>query len=398
MHGPYVVVIHRQGYESRHESTYDWFQDYVSFYQIISSASGMTAIRKVAIFGTSNLSLGGVWAPKDGLRVGRVLGIHASSPTHRLFPHLYAYPPDVKIGCRRELRRAHHVALTSAGFGVTVLTRPGSASAFPTDLPVIRVDYSDVDALATALAGQDAVVCAVGPGAIGAAKGMVDAAARAGVKRYIINDFGWGLNKRSLPEFKPIGEPRKVAWDCAIDYAQRDEGKENGFTWTGITIGNPIDWALAKFPRMGFNIAERRATIYDAGTEEFTGTTLEGIGQSVVGVLQHPSETANRFVKVRSIQISQNSLLAAFQKATGKGEKQWKIEHSTARQALEEGRGKHAQGLGGWVLDLLVFQLYAPGEARCIVASREGSDSPLLGVREESADEVVEKALSRARS
>jgi hypothetical protein len=27
-----------------------------------------------------------------------------------------------------------------------------------------------------------------------------------------------------------------------MEYAQEDEGKEDGFTWTGITIGNPIDW------------------------------------------------------------------------------------------------------------------------------------------------------------
>lgn len=72
---------------------------------------------------------------------------------------------------------------------MTAITRPDSdsvsASALPADLPVLRVDYADVDALAAALAGQDAVVSVVGPGAIGAAKGMVDAAARAGVRRYI---------------------------------------------------------------------------------------------------------------------------------------------------------------------------------------------------------------------
>lgn len=146
---------------------------------------------------------------------------------------------------------------------------------------------------------------------------------------------------------------------------------------------------------MGFHIADRRATIFDAGTEQFTGTTLEGIGQSVVGVLQRPAETANRFVKVRSIQTSQNELLAAFEKATGENKKKWEIERSTAQQALEEGRRKHAAGNGGWRLDLLVYQLYAPGEARCVVASREGSDGELLGVREESADEVVGKALAR---
>ncbi|KAI1200747.1 NmrA-like family protein [Nemania serpens] len=294
-------------------------------------------------------------------------------------------------------------ALTGAGFVVTVITRPDShsASALPGDLAVLRVDYTDVDALAAALAGQDAVVSAVGPGAIGAAKGMVEAAARAGVRRYIVNDFGWGLNERSLPEFKPIGEPRKLAWDCAKEYARRDEGKADGFTWTGITIGNPIDWALPKFPRMGFNIAERRATIYDAGTEEFTGTTLEGIGQSVVGVLRHPAETANRFVKVRSIQTSQGALLAAFQRRAAEQQQQtqqWEIERSTARQVLEDGRKKHAEGAGGWILDLLVYQLFAPGEARCIVASREDADSALLGVREETVDEVVEKALSRSRT
>ncbi|KAI8629978.1 NmrA-like family protein [Xylariaceae sp. FL1651] len=283
-------------------------------------------------------------------------------------------------------------ALAGAGFDVTVITRPDSASVFPEGLRVIRADYADVGALAAALAGQDAVVCAVGPGAIGSAAGMVDAAARAGVKRYIINDFGWGTNERSLPEFKAIGETRQVAWKRAMEYAERDEGKEDGFSWTGITIGNPIDWALAKFPRMGFNIASRRATIYDAGTEEFTGTTLAGIGQSVVGVLRRPGETANRFVRVRSIQVSQNTLLEAFQRATGGAE--WEVERASAAQVLEDGRKKHREGAGGWVLDLLVYQLYAPGEARCVVAaSREESDAPILGVEEETADEVVEKAL-----
>ncbi|KAJ3560506.1 hypothetical protein NPX13_g9279 [Xylaria arbuscula] len=144
---------------------------------------------------------------------------------------------------------------------------------------------------------------------------------------------------------------------------------------------------------MGFNITERRAIIHDTGTEEFTGTTLEGIGQSVVGVLQHPAETANRFVKVRSIKTCQNELLAAFQKATQEGQRQWEIDRSTAQHMLEEGRGKHAQGQGGWLLDLLVYQLYAPGEARCVVKAEE--DNAILGIRQESADEVVEKALRR---
>ncbi|KAI0206159.1 NAD(P)-binding protein [Astrocystis sublimbata] len=301
-------------------------------------------------------------------------------------------------------------ALQEAGFAVTVITRPDSTAVFPAGLPVRSVEYGDVEAVAQALSGQDAVIAATGPGAVRDARGMVDAAAKAGVRRFIVNDFGWGGDFKSLPEFEPTGEARRVAWDRANEYAQRDEGKEDGFTWTGITIGNPIDWALSKFPRMGFNISERRATIYDAGTESFTGTTLEGIGQSVVGVLTHLFETANRFVKVRSIKTSQNELLAAFQRAAAaknenkeqeevEGGKKWEIEHSNTQQLFEEGRRKHAQSIAGWTLDLVVYQLYAPGEARCVVApTREASDSPLLGVKEEGVDEVVEKALMRSRA
>ncbi|KAI1822028.1 NmrA-like family protein [Xylaria intraflava] len=286
-------------------------------------------------------------------------------------------------------------ALLGAGFAVTAFTRPDSTSVFPDGVSVARTTYSDIVALAAALRGHDAVVCVLGPAAIADSEGIVDAAAQAGVKRYIINDFGWGPNSLALPEFKPIGEMRQVAWNRAMEYARRDEGKTDGFTWTGITIGNPIDWALAKFPPMGFNIAERSAMIYDDGTEEFTGTTLEGIGQSVVGIMSNPTETANRFVRVRSIRVSQNELLAAFQKATAR---EWRVERSATQTLLEEGRRKHTQGTRGWVLELNVFHLYAAGQPHVVVPSREGSDCVVLGVREESADEIAEKAIRRQLS
>jgi hypothetical protein len=68
-----------------------------------------------------------------------------------------------------------------------------------------------------------------------------------------VNDFGWGFGERALPEFKPIGEKRHIAWDRAKEHARRDEGKEDGFTWTGITIGNPIDWV--SFPSLSLFVS-----------------------------------------------------------------------------------------------------------------------------------------------
>jgi hypothetical protein len=122
---------------------------------------------------------------------------------------------------------------------VTIITRPESTSVFPPDIPVIRTPYT-VEDLTKAMVGQDAVVCAVAPAAISYQIDMIDAAEAAGVKRFIVNDFGWGLRTRThgLPEFRETVEKRHVGWNHAAKRAAANPS----FTWTGISTGNPIDW------------------------------------------------------------------------------------------------------------------------------------------------------------
>lgn len=147
---------------------------------------------------------------------------------------------------------------------------------------------------------------------------------------------------------------------------------------------------------MGFDITNSSAIIYDKGEESFTGTTLDGIGQSVVGVLRHPKETANRFVKVLSIKTCQNELLKAFEKVT---EIPWKVQQSTTAALLERGRQNHREGNESWILDLVVAQLYDEGQARCIVApTREQSDDELLGVAMEDIEQIFSKAVGLRRA
>ena len=144
---------------------------------------------------------------------------------------------------------------------------------------------------------------------------------------------------------------------------------------------------------MGFHVERCQAIIYDDGTERFTGTTLEGIGQAVVGVLQHPDQTINRFVKVMSILTCQNELLEAFQSATGT---KWEVQRWSSKALKRSGQSKFQAGVRGWVLELVVAQLFDQGEARCLVApSNEVSDSGLLEVVEESPLEVVKKVMKR---
>ncbi|KAJ4396145.1 hypothetical protein N0V93_000363 [Gnomoniopsis smithogilvyi] len=290
------------------------------------------------------------------------------------------------FGASGNFGRPITAALLQANFQITIISRSSSTATFPPGVSVLKITYT-TEELTHALQGQDAAVCVVGPAGISQQIAMIDAAEAAGVKRFIVDDFGWGPDMRGLPEFAEVHMQRRRQWD----YARIRAEKNPGFTWTGVTIGNPIDWALSKFPTMGFDVTNSSAVIYDTGEEYFTGTTLAGIGQSVVGILQRPVETANRFVKVLSIKTCQNELLHAFEKVTGK---QWEIQWSTTRAILDRGRAKHSEGNTGWVLDLVVAQLYDEGEARCVVApTREQSDAVLLGVALEDSEQVVSKAL-----
>ncbi|KAF1830108.1 NAD(P)-binding protein [Decorospora gaudefroyi] len=277
-------------------------------------------------------------------------------------------------------------ALLDAGFAVTVITRHTSTATISSDVSVVRTDYSAGE-LVKALAGHDAAICAVGPGGMWLQSAMIDAAEAAKVKRFILGDFGWGKHVRSFPEFDEVHALRAAGWDHAAALAEANPA----FTWTGITTGNPIDWALRKFPIMGFDIACQSAIIYDSGAEYFTGTTLEGIGQAVVGVLQNPDETRNRFVKVMSIKTCQSELLEAFESVT---ESKWDVRKSSTETLLDSGRAKHRAGTGGWILELVVTQLFQKGESRSqVAATREDTDSDLLGVKTESARDVVTRAL-----
>jgi hypothetical protein len=127
--------------------------------------------------------------------------------------------------------------LRRASFDITIITRIDSTTEHPNDIPIIRTEYT-LPRLTDALKGQDAVVCVVGPGGIHLQETFIDAAEAAGVKRFIIDDFGWGEAPASLPEFDAIHKQRCLGWDNAKAKANAN----TNFTWTGISTGNPIDW------------------------------------------------------------------------------------------------------------------------------------------------------------
>ncbi|KAL9100301.1 MAG: hypothetical protein Q9163_004300 [Psora crenata] len=199
--------------------------------------------------------------------------------------------------------------LLNAGFQVTVLTRKGNTHKFPSSVTVISVDYESLESLTNSLQGQDAVISTLAINAIATQLLLVEAAAKAHVKRFLPSEFGSDtLNEKSsrLPVYKD-----KVT----VHEALKKEAASSGMTYTFVCTGPFLDWGIM----VGFimNLKEKRISLFDGGDRVFSTTSLPTIGKAVVGVLKHPEQTKNRAVYVHDTATTLKKLAAMGKKATG---------------------------------------------------------------------------------
>jgi hypothetical protein len=91
------------------------------------------------------------------------------------------------------------------------------------------------DQLVTALKGQDAVVHIVFTD-VPKTKTLIDAAIKAGVKRFILSEFGSDPTHDPAVQKVPIvAEKREI-----LDYVESK--KDNNLTWSGVVNGVYFDW------------------------------------------------------------------------------------------------------------------------------------------------------------
>ncbi|KAK3385716.1 hypothetical protein B0H63DRAFT_186995 [Podospora didyma] len=222
-------------------------------------------------------------------------------------------------------------------FTITVLTRDGSKQlAFPEEVIVKEVDYDSVSSLETALQGQDAVVSAMAFEAIDKQKSLVDAAAKAGVKRIIPSEYGNDTLNPKLATV-PIYQPKIAIRELC---EQKAAENPNNFSWTTIQNASFLapDWTLD----FVVDVKERKADIKDGGDVLFCATTYEDIAQTVAGILTHLEETANRPVRISSVNTTQNEIIA-LAKELGATEG-WNLTYSNTGDLEAEARKRWAAG------------------------------------------------------
>lgn len=139
---------------------------------------------------------------------------------------------------------------------------------------------------------------------------MVEAAAKAGVQRFIPSEFGSDtLNEktRELPLFKDIINVQ--------DALKKQAAAASGLSYTLICAGLFFDWGIT----IGFilNLPEKSVNLYDGGDRVFSTTTLPTIGKAVTAVLKQPEQTKNRAVYVQDTATTLNKLAAMGKAITG---------------------------------------------------------------------------------
>ncbi|OJD26097.1 hypothetical protein ACJ73_02523 [Blastomyces percursus] len=255
-------------------------------------------------------------------------------------------------------------------------------------------DFSSVDSFKDALRGQDAIISVVGVGGVSDQINVIDAAVATSVHRFMPSEFGnhSESDHKRLPEMRAT-QTQKIAVmkHLAEEKVVETEGR---FSWTAIAVGNFFDWSIKRFPDFGFDLPNKAARLYDSGNEPITGVLIDSVGQAVVGTFLNPTETANKFLRIRSLQTTQNQILAAFEKIT---ESKWSVERISTKELYRAGKEKLENGEGGWILDILCTQIFADGGDRSIVATREDSDNSLVGVREVELADVIRDIVVESR-
>jgi uncharacterized protein YbjT (DUF2867 family) len=272
--------------------------------------------------------------------------------------------------------------LSSIRFNVQVLKRAGSSSTYAAGAKVVETDFTDFESLKVAFEGQDAVVSVVGEAGLLGQKIMVDAAIAAGVKRFLPSNFGSNMsnpNSRMLPVFAP----KVVVEDYLVEKSKTTE-----LTYTFVYTGVFTDFAIQKNIIVDFS--KYQPTLFDGGDYRFSSTSMSTIGDAVVGVLSHPTETRNRPVYVSEIILSQNQLLAVARKIAPS--KPWNPVNASLDAMLESSKELFAKGQHDLrtALPMLLKSILDPEFGTEFTEN----DNELLGIKTATEEYVVELLTS----
>jgi uncharacterized protein YbjT (DUF2867 family) len=99
-----------------------------------------------------------------------------------------------------------------------------------------RSEYDDFDTLVAIFRGQDAVVSTTGTFAAKYQLTAINAAAAAGVRRFLPSEYGGNTSLVGVTSYPPFAAEKKAI----VDHLRTKESQ--GLTWTALCVGSFFSW------------------------------------------------------------------------------------------------------------------------------------------------------------
>lgn len=259
------------------------------------------------------------------------------------------------------------------------------------------VDYADEASLVAALRGQQFLIITLSvkaPPETHAA--LVRAAGKAGVPYVMPNGYGSDPANEALMRDDRLGGAG-VKVKCA-------EIEAAGCGWVAMVCGFWFEYSLVVGAVcLGFDHAEKKVTLYDAGETKVNMTTFEQCARAVAALVslkelpededdEEPtvSRWRNKLLYVASFRVSQREMLESWKRVTGE---EWTVENQPSEERYRKGleiMQDPAMAHMGAALATFARIFYPDGSGD--YESSRGLANGLLGLPKEDLDEQVRVA------
>lgn len=226
---------------------------------------------------------------------------------------------------------------------------------------------------------------------------LADASLAAGVRRYILADYGSCRSDDPyildlLPNFRRKREVREHCMRLVEDQAASSSttiNPDSQFSWTSIFTGHFFDYGL-KSELLGLNIKEKKGILFDEGNNHWSTSTTAQIGKSVAATLETDERleaTANKVLLIQSFRISQRHVLNTINKLL-QG-KEVEVRKVSSKQFVKD----RIEGAAKGDYEATEEMVAVLGIKRTDWKGDSGFGNKILGLAEENLTDVVRATL-----
>jgi hypothetical protein len=252
------------------------------------------------------------------------------------------------------------------------------------NVKVITTDYSPAS-LTIAFAGQDAVLSLLGLSAISQQYALVEAAVKAGIKRFLPSEFGLDNASEQVLAVVP---PFRLRAEL-IDTLKAKQAAGSTIEWTAVVAGLFLDWGL-RTGFLGLDVEQRTAEIWDNGDVPFTVTNLPLVARTVVKLLTDTAAykaSRNTYIYTGSATTTLKEILAATEKATNA---KFEVTRIESQKLITESTKKLKDGDLTATVHLVKAVALAKVQGEALTDLRKfGFFNEKFGIKDDTTEEIV---------